>query len=248
MPFTDHHTVILKLGVDVSHSWHGKGYWKLHADLIHDPVCTTTLCREWKWWKHQQRYFPDTTLWWCRLVKRKLKQLYMREGTAKLREAKIMENHYYECIYELLQDNRPPDEKFVTLNRLRGKIINLHCVPLQKILCNTNENNKQPNEQPTLFHVLRLQKRRSTRVIRHIQDETGQIHNSPLAIMRVFMTHFQNYDIIEVDYSCINTMMEIIPQPSDMPYIENVNQPIDIDEIRQAVITRKRQKPQEVMG
>jgi exonuclease III len=61
-PFTDHHVVILNPGVDVSHSWQGKGFWKLHADLIHDPVCTKTLCHEWKRWKHQQRYFPDTTL------------------------------------------------------------------------------------------------------------------------------------------------------------------------------------------
>ena len=109
--FTDDHAVILKLGVAASHSWRGKGFWKLHADLIHDPVCTTTLCREWKRWKHQQRYFPDTTLWWCRLVKRKLKQLHMREGAAKRREAKIMENHYYECINEVLQDTRAPTKK-----------------------------------------------------------------------------------------------------------------------------------------
>jgi hypothetical protein len=37
-------------------------------------------------------------------------------------------------------------------------------------------------------------------------------------------------------------MMEMIPQPSDMPYIEHLNQTIDIDKIRQAVITGKRQK------
>jgi len=53
-PFTDHYAVILKLGVDVSHLWQGKRFWKLHADLIHDRVCITTLCREWKRWKHQQ--------------------------------------------------------------------------------------------------------------------------------------------------------------------------------------------------
>ena len=77
-PFTDHHAVILKLGVDVPHAWHGRGLWKLNADLINDPVCTTNLGREWKRWKHQQRYFPDATLWWCRLVKRK--QTILHEG------------------------------------------------------------------------------------------------------------------------------------------------------------------------
>ena len=32
------------------------------------------------------------------------------------------------------------------------------------------------------------------------------------------------------------------PQPPDMPYIEQLNQPIDIEEIRLAVSTRKREK------
>ena len=82
---------------------------------------------------------PITTLWWCRLIKRKLKQLYMREGAARRREAKIMENHYYECMYAALRDKRPPDEKFVSLNRLRAKIVNLHSAPLQKVLCDTDE-------------------------------------------------------------------------------------------------------------
>jgi hypothetical protein len=138
--------------------------------------------------------------------KTETKQLYIREGAAKRREAKTTENHYYECIYEDLQDNRRPDEKFVTLNILRAKIINLHNVPLQRILCDTDEHDKQP-EELTLFHVLRMHKRRSARVIRHIQDETGQTQNSPLDIMRVFMTHLD----FEVDDSCINTTMEITP-------------------------------------
>ena len=106
--------------------------------------------------------------------------------------------------------------------------------------CDTDEHDKQPNEQTTL---LRMQKRSFARVIRHMQDETGQTHNSPLAIMRVLMTHFQKkYDIIEVDNSCINTMMEMIPQPSDVPYKEHINQPIYFDEIQQVVITGKRRK------
>ena len=60
--FTDHHSVILNLDVDASHLRRGKGLWKLHADLIHDPACAATLPREWKRWKHQQRHFPDATL------------------------------------------------------------------------------------------------------------------------------------------------------------------------------------------
>ena len=167
----------------------------------------------------------------------------MREEAARRRVAKIMENHYYECMYAALRDKRPPDETFVTLNRLRAKIVNLHSVPLQKVLCDTDEHDTQPYEQPTLFHVLRMQEWRTARVTRHIQDEEGQTHTSPLNIMRVLMTHFRRkYDIIEVYKNCIKTMTETIPQPPDMHYIEHLNQTIDIEEIRLSLSTGKREK------
>jgi len=61
--------------------------------------------------------------------------------------------------------------------------------------------------------------------------------------MRVFTTHFRKkYDIIEVDDGFINTMTKTIPQPPDMPYMEHLNRPIDIDEIHQAVLDGRRQK------
>ena len=136
----------------------------------------------------------------------------MREGAARRRDAKIMENHYYECMYAALRDKRPPDGKFVALNRLHAKIVNLHSAPLQKVFCDTDEHDTHPDEQPTLLHILRMQERRTARVIRHIQDEERQTHTSTLNIMRVLMTHFRRkYDIIEVDDNCIKTMMETIP-------------------------------------
>jgi len=42
-----------------------------------------------------------------------------------------MENRYFECMYAALRDKRP-DEKFVTLIRLRAKIVNLHSALLKK--------------------------------------------------------------------------------------------------------------------
>jgi hypothetical protein len=112
-----------------------------------------------------------------------------------------------------------------------------------------DEHDRQPDEQPTLFRVLRMQKRRSTRVIRHIQDEQGQTQPASLRIMRVFMTHFrQKYDVIEVDDDCINALADAIPQPTDTTYTEHLERPIDVDEIRQAVMAGKRQKVPESDG
>jgi hypothetical protein len=82
---------------------------------------------------------------------------------------------------------------------------------LQKVLCDTDEHDRQPDEQPILFHVLHMQKRQSTRIIQQIQDEQGQTHYTLLPIKRVFMTHSQKkYDAIEVDDICIAAMVDAI--------------------------------------
>jgi succinate dehydrogenase/fumarate reductase flavoprotein subunit len=113
---------------------------------------------------------------------------------------------------------------------------------LQKVLCDTDEHDRQPDEQPTLFHVLHMQKR-SARVIQQIQDEQRQTHYTLLPIMRVFMTHFQKKcDAIEVDDSCIAAMVDANSQPPDTTYTEQLERPIDIDEIHQAVLAGRRHK------
>jgi hypothetical protein len=142
-----------------------------------------------------------------------------------------------------LGDTRPLDEKFVVLNRLPSKVVNLHNTVLQKVIRDTDEHDRQHDEKPTLFHVLNTPKQRSTRAIRRIQDEQGQTQNAQLPIMRVFMTHFRKkYDVIEVEDACINAMADAIPQPIDMTYREHLERPKDMDEICQVMLVGKRQK------
>ena len=104
--FTNNHSVTLKLDVDVSYSWRGKDLWKLCVDFIHDPPCAANLSREWKRWKQQQQYFPAAAMV-LRILKRKLKQFYMRERAESRRDARIMEIHYYECIHAVCGTPKP---------------------------------------------------------------------------------------------------------------------------------------------
>ena len=176
-----------------------------------------------------------------RLVKRKLKQFKFKRGP---KDVEMLESWKFITMNASTHfaGHQTPDDTFVVLNRLRAKIVNLHGVRLQKVLRDTNEPDRQPKEQQTLFHVLRMQKRRSARVIRHIQDEEGRTHKTQLPIMRVFMTHFRKKYDIEVNDGCIITMAVAIPQPPDITYMEHLNLPIDIEEIRQALLAGRRQK------
>jgi len=152
-----------------------------------------------------------------------------------------MENHYYNA-FTRLYGTPAPEDNFVVLNRLRAKSP-LHSVPLQKVLVDTDEHDWQRDEQPTLFHVLRMQKRRSTRVIRQIQDEEGLTQNTHIRIISVFVAYLRKkYNTIEMDDSCINATANAILHPPDLNYMEHLKRQIDVDEIRRALLAGSRRK------
>ena len=76
--------------------------------------------------------------------------------TGRRRNIRKMENFYYECIYDVLRGNRPHEEKLTALNRFRAKRVQLHSVPLQRIMIENEETYRMESENPTLHHVLRM--------------------------------------------------------------------------------------------
>jgi hypothetical protein len=127
-------------------------------------------------------------MWWARLTKKNIKHFYMHEGSLRRREVKRMENFYYACIYDALQDSRPPDEKIKDLNRFRAKTVKLHSQPLDAIMLDTAEHDKLKGENATIYHTLRRKKRQTGRAILQLQDENGCIQQAPEKIIQIFVT------------------------------------------------------------
>jgi len=48
------------------------------------------------------KYYPNGVMWWCRYVKRMIRQLLGRERADHRRERIEMENFYYSVIYSVL--------------------------------------------------------------------------------------------------------------------------------------------------
>jgi len=57
-------------------------------------------------------------MWWDRLCKKKIPQLYQREQAERRRDRCVMENHLYGCMYDVLQRRGHSDQTLPTLNRL----------------------------------------------------------------------------------------------------------------------------------
>jgi hypothetical protein len=68
-----------------------------------------------------------------------------------------------------------------------------------------------PGETPTLYHLIRRHKRRTTRVVRSIRDTDGAIQTSPAGIASAFVTFFQvKYNTVNVDPECANVFANLV--------------------------------------
>jgi len=124
--FTDHFAVTLRLTMDVPCSPRGKGYWRINVSFLSDPSFLQTTKENWEKWRTDMKYYPNRVMWWCRYVKRMIRQLFGREG-ADLRHDRIeMENFYYSAIYSAIQDTTPQTTQAVALKKLKAKIIRLN--------------------------------------------------------------------------------------------------------------------------
>jgi hypothetical protein len=94
----------------------------------------------------------------------------MSEGTSRRRDKNSLENFYYDAFYATLRDTQQLWAKHRILQTLRDKIVRLHHAPLQHLLLDTDEQDRSVSVTPTLYHVLRQQKRQETRMVKEIRD------------------------------------------------------------------------------
>jgi hypothetical protein len=109
-------------------------------------------------------------MWWERCVKPQIKRLVRQEEAERRAQLRNMENHLYECLYDILKSNAPANEKLPALKRYKAKLVRLHAEQRTKHLLDTKENDMLEGEEPTLYQVLRIMRRRETR------DMTGDGH------------------------------------------------------------------------
>jgi len=81
-----------------------------------------------------------------------------------------MKNQLYQCIYDILLSDNPEPAKLSALQRYKAKIVRLHARRMEKVMLDNNAQDKMEVEEPSLFHILKMVKRRETRISRQILD------------------------------------------------------------------------------
>ena len=97
---------------------------------------------------------------------------FVKEGTARTRDM-LNENFYSACVYDILMDHSLPREEKSTLNHLKAKITRPHNKQFQSIVIDKYESTLFQGENPSLSHLLQLQKRRVSRIVTSVTEEDG---------------------------------------------------------------------------
>jgi hypothetical protein len=124
----------------------------------------------------------------------------MREGSIYRQDTITLENSYYEAIYDVIAGDESHKKKAVILNKFKAKIIRLNNHNNKRILLDNHDRDVMEGEDPSIFHIIRMMKRKDTRTITSIQDQNGITHTTPEGIMRTFITYLQDkYTTIQTD-------------------------------------------------
>jgi len=148
----------------------------------------------------------------------------------------MMENHLYECMYDVLQRPGPNDQTLPALNRLKTKTVRLHTRGLQKILDDNNDADRPDGDQPTIYHIFQTKRRRAERTVYFLRDGTGQMHTTPSGIAQTLTTFLRNmYDTTEVNDASVEKLMEVVRCEQHTSYEGTLESPFGPTEIYRAI-------------
>jgi len=137
------------------------------------------------------KFYPTRVMWWCRYVKRMIRQLFSREGANRRRDRIELENFYYSAIYSALQDTTSQTDHAVTLKKTNSK----HRLGM---FVDNGEQDRIMGEEPSLHHLLKTRKRQVQRTVHQMYDTDGSLKTSPVDILRLYTAHMRRkYDRIQ---------------------------------------------------
>jgi hypothetical protein len=160
-----------------------------------------------------------------------------------------MENHLYECLYDILPCTTPETHKRPALQRYKSKLVCLHAALRNKTLLDTQEHDRLDCEKLSLFHVLKTHKRRVAREIRMVTDTQGNTHTTFRNIAATFEDYLcHKYEPIEVDGQPIATLQSFLPSVSPTTYTALLEQPITSEKLLASLRTTARHKSPRIDG
>jgi hypothetical protein len=236
VPFTDHHAVILSINMGSKNVWRVRRDWRMNPTMLRDECLKMVLHDKWKEWQRAKPYYPNVALWWDRHIRRHLQFLSRQHEARQRKEIRLMDDHLYQHIYDIIKSEMPHATKRQTLNKDKAKILRLWSYRHKTILLDTAEHDALDDEELSLYQMVKIRHRNEERVILKIRDARGVVQDDPTEVCNVFRRYLlEKYAHIPVCVDSLLVLEQIISQPADHPYDAFLNLPINQEELRAAI-------------
>jgi hypothetical protein len=238
------------MGIDRQLPKIGRVYWKMNISLLNTMAFVAELKSCWSKWQDHKKYYPNITLWWCRYVKRMIRTHFICEGKNRTKDQRHLENFYYETIYSILETTPPLTERaYIKLKELKAKIVRIHNSSHGKLLLNLEEHDRDNEEIPSLYHLLKHRKRQAIEAIPQVRDGMHNIQSTPYAILRVFTTEMKNkYSTILPKVNSIKHLLRHVCKKLPTTAMTELEVPLSMDELHHAIKQGKKGKSPEFDG
>jgi endonuclease/exonuclease/phosphatase family metal-dependent hydrolase len=121
--FTDYLAVVLRLAWRTSIIRRGRGTWKLNCEILTSEYVMETLQQNWKRWTQQQQRYSNINLWWVRLCKKRLRQMFKSIDAERRSDLRHLEDFYYECIYDIVRTADANPSAIAALHQFKDKLV-----------------------------------------------------------------------------------------------------------------------------
>jgi hypothetical protein len=146
----------------------------------------------------------------------------------------------------VIAGDEPHEKKAVILNKFKAKLIRLNNYNNKRILVDNHDRDVMEGEDPSIFHIIQMMKRKDTRMITSIQNQNGITRTTPEGTMKTFIAFIQDkYATIQTDGDSFEKLMSSTQPTASETANDTLDSPITIEELHRAI---KKGKPKKAPG
>ena len=233
---TDHMAVALRVRWQEQPSLRGKGRWMMNVSLLEEAVTRQQLGERWNAWRRNAQWYGSMVDWWVSSVKRRIRKFFMAIGAERRREANMMENHYYNCIYEILQNLPTRPEAMTELNKFKAKIVNIYSKRMGHSTWGAEEADKWADERVSIYHIVQQKRRRERQTMRYLIHTDGTTLRTSKDILMAFWENLRRkYSKLQVDEEAMAELLAGTQVRLNEQDRWTLDQPLRVEELRQAM-------------
>jgi hypothetical protein len=163
-------------------------------------------------------------------VKKQIRKLFMRLGAENRKEEREMENFYYQCIYDIIQNPEKRRRSMAAVNKFKAKIVQLHSASMGAAKLDVEDRVTNKDD------IMKQKSRREQRTVTRILDQRDSEQTTYRGIVVVFQEFLRSkFKPISVDAECVRRMMEAVQCRLSEVKRDALDRPLELEKLRRVL-------------